>query len=273
MNGTTGHFVHTWNFRVRGLAPFYKNGFYGLMSYSVVMATIKPLILLEWIHLFASRNSQKSFRWTCYTLGAVNVLMYTISILADATACRPREYWWDRSIPGGHCVNTRDLPIATGTMNAVIDLFILHLPQRIIWRSHMTKQKRIGISLVFALGAISVAAAIARTVLAYLYAESADVAYHFSQAGVFCLVEMTAAILVLTAPTVSKPTFCLPKQAVSSLARLLRSGHRDGSALARSNAYQQHMDEHGHAVPLIKARSSRSNKSSRAGSHGTGDEV
>lgn len=124
------------------------------MFYSVVMATIKPLILLEWIHLFASGNPRKAFKWTCYTLGTVNVLMYTISILIDATSCRPREYWWDQSIPGGHCVNTRNLPIATGTINAVIDLFILLLPQGIIWKLHITKQKRVGISLVFALGAM-----------------------------------------------------------------------------------------------------------------------
>lgn len=121
----------------------------------------------------------------------------------------------------------------------------------------------------------SVAAAITRTVLAYLYAESADVAYNFSQAGVFCLVEMTAAILVLTAPTVPKPTIYLAKQATSSLDRLLRSGHRDGSASAssKSHAYQQHMDEQGHAVPLVKVRSSKSNKFFRAGSQGTGNEV
>ncbi|KAK8017287.1 hypothetical protein PG991_008363 [Apiospora marii] len=152
-------------------------------------------------------------------------------------------------------------------------LFILLLPQGIIWKFQITRQKRVYISFVFALGAISVAAAIARTVLAYLYAESADVAYHFSQAGVFCLVEMTAAILVLTVPTVSKPTKYLAKQATSSLDKLLRSGHRDGSSRTRSNAYQQRMNEPDSAVPLIKARSSRSNKSSRAGSHGTGDEV
>ncbi|KAK7961083.1 Satratoxin biosynthesis SC1 cluster protein 4 [Apiospora saccharicola] len=99
------------------------------------MATIKPLILLEWIHLFASGSGnprRKAFRWTCFTLGAVIVRTYTISIWMEATACRPREYWWDRSIPGGHCVDTRHLPIATGTINAVVDLFILLLPQGVV---------------------------------------------------------------------------------------------------------------------------------------------
>lgn len=175
MNGTTGNFVHTWNFRLRDLAPFYQvclarctdfqctkgdlelifqqNGFYGLMFYSTVMMTIKPLILLEWVHIFALVG-RAPFKWTCYVVGTVNVLMYFIAIMIDANACKPREYWWDLTIEGGHCINTRNLPIATGTINAVIDLFILLLPQGIIWRLNMSRNQRLGVALVFAVGTL-----------------------------------------------------------------------------------------------------------------------
>ena len=57
-------------------------------------------------------------------------------------------------LPGGHCANTRQLPIVTGVLNAVIDLIILVLPQRIIWKLHISKNKRIGVSLVFFIGAM-----------------------------------------------------------------------------------------------------------------------
>ncbi|KAK7754815.1 hypothetical protein SLS62_003129 [Diatrype stigma] len=277
MNDTTGNFVHTWNFRVRDLTPFYENGFYGLMFYSTVMMTIKPLILLEWIHLFASAGPRTAFNWTCYILGAANILMYFIAIMIDATSCHPREYWWDRTIEGGHCIDTKKLPIATGTINAIIDLFILLLPQGIIWRLNINKQKRVGVSLVFAVGVISVGAAIVRTVLGYTYAESYDVAYNFSQAGVFCLVEMTAAILVFTAPTVPKPTTYLAKQTTTSLYRLIRSnrsGSFDGvrSAGAKDNVYH-HIDEHGNELPLLKLRSAKSKASVGTGPKSAGSEV
>jgi len=119
------------------------------MFYSTVMMTIKPLILLEWIHIFGSAG--RRFTWICYILGTINVLTYFIAIIIDATACKPRAAWWNTTI-GGHCINTKNLPIATGTINAVIDLFILLLPQAIIWRLHMSRDKRIGVAVVFAVG-------------------------------------------------------------------------------------------------------------------------
>lgn len=116
--------------------------------------TIKPLILLEWVHIFMLARPRATFKWACYILGIINVLMYFIAIIIDATSCTPREYWWDHTIKGGHCINARKLPIVTGTMNAIIDLFILFLPQGIIWKLHMPRYKKIGVSLVFAVGAM-----------------------------------------------------------------------------------------------------------------------
>ncbi|GAP87777.2 putative ribosomal protein L36e [Rosellinia necatrix] len=264
---TTGHFVHQWNFRVGGLAPFYRNGFYATILYEAVMLAIKPMILLEWIRIFASAGPRTAFNWTCYILAAINILLYLGSILTDAVSCTPREYWWDRTIEG-HCANTRDLPIVTGVLNAVIDLFILLLPQGIIWRLQMSRRKRLGVSLVFFVGIISVAAAITRTVLSFTYAESYDVTYNFSLAGTFTLVEMTFAIVVFAAPTVPKPTAYLVKQAGSSIDRLIKSNRSGVASFAtgadnsKVNAYHS-INERDPAVHLMKLRSSRSKGSER----------
>jgi hypothetical protein len=91
------------------------------------MMTIKPLILVEWAHIFASAGTRNVFKWRCYIVAAINILMYLVAIMIDAVSCTPREYWWDRSIPGGHCANTRQLPIVTGVLNVVINLIILVL--------------------------------------------------------------------------------------------------------------------------------------------------
>ncbi|TGO32560.1 hypothetical protein BHYA_0306g00030 [Botrytis hyacinthi] len=269
MNGTTGNLVHTWNFRIGAMGPFYKNGFYGLQFYSAVMLAIKPLILLEWIHIFGTAG--RRFTWICYTLGTINVLTYFIAITVDSSACKPRAAWWDITIQG-HCINTKNLPIATGTINAVVDVFILLLPQGIIWRLHMSRDKKIGVGLVFAVGLLSCGAALARMSLGYIYSDSEDVAYFFSQAGLFCVVEMTAAIIVFSAPTIPKPLGSFAKQATSSIGRLLRSfsggsTYRTGAVDTKANAYV-HIDEHGNAVPLAKLRSGKSGKSAKSGQTG-----
>ncbi|PQE09142.1 integral membrane PTH11 protein [Rutstroemia sp. NJR-2017a WRK4] len=248
-----------------------QNGFYGLQFYSAVMLAIKPLILLEWIHIFGTAG--RRFTWLCYILGTINFLTYFIAITVDSSACKPRAAWWDLTV-NGHCINTRNLPIATGTINAVIDLFILILPQRIIWKLHMSRDKKIGVGLVFAVGLLSCGAALARMSLSYIYSDSSDVAYNFSQAGLFCVVEMTCAIIVFSAPTIPKPIGHLAKQATSSINHLLRpfssgsASYRTGAAVdSKSNVYV-HIDEHGNAVPLAKLRSGKSGESAKSGQTG-----
>ncbi|KAI1742252.1 hypothetical protein F4680DRAFT_44880 [Xylaria scruposa] len=273
MCNTTGHFVHLWNFRVGGMAPFYRNGFYATILYEAVILAIKPMILLEWIRIFASAGPRTAFNWTCYILGTINVLLYIGSILTDSVSCVPREYWWDRTIMG-HCADTRNLPIVTGTLNAVIDLFILLLPQAIIWKLQMSPQRRLGVSLVFLVGIISVGSAITRTVLSFTYAESNDVTFNFSLAGTFSFIEMTAAIVVFAAPTVPKPTYHLVKQAGSSIDRLRGSKNRSGAdSLAsgttnsKANAYYS-ATERNPSVALMKLRGSRSRASVRPSTGG-----
>ncbi|KAI0118756.1 hypothetical protein GGR51DRAFT_497519 [Nemania sp. FL0031] len=265
MLNTTGHFVHQWNFRVGGLAPFYMNGFYSTILYEAVMLAIKPMILLEWIRIFASAGPRTAFNWTCYILATINILLYLGSILTDAVSCHPREYWWDRTIQG-HCADTKNLPIVTGTLNAVIDLFILLLPQGVIWKLNMTSRKRWGVSLVFLVGTLSVAAAIARTVLSFTYADSYDTTYNFSLAGTLTTVEATTAIIVFAAPTVPKPTYYLAKRAGSSIDRLLksnRSGSYSNSATdSKANAYHS-IQERGGPINLMKLRLSKSKASER----------
>ncbi|KAI1195586.1 hypothetical protein F5X97DRAFT_307747 [Nemania serpens] len=273
MTKTTGHFVHMWNFRIGGLAPFYMNGFYATILYEAAMLAIKPMILLEWIRIFASAGPRTAFNWTCYTVATINILLYLGSILTDAVSCHPREYWWDQTIPGGHCADTKNLPIVTGTLNAVIDLFILLLPQGVIWKLHMTRQKRFGVSLVFLVGIVSVAAAITRTVLSFSYAGSYDVTFNFSLAGTFTLVEMTAAIIVFAAPTVPKPTAYIVKQAGSSIDRLIRSNRSaaasfaSGNTNSKSNAYYS-INERNPPVSLRKLRITKSKGSARPSTAG-----
>ncbi|KAJ2978449.1 hypothetical protein NUW58_g7492 [Xylaria curta] len=269
MINTTGHFVHLWDFRVGGMAPFYRNGFYATILYEAVMLAIKPMILLEWIRIFASAGPRNAFNWTCYILGTINALLYIGSILTDAVSCKPREYWWDRTIEG-HCADTRNLPIVTGVLNAVIDLFILLLPQAIIWKLQMSKNKRFGVSLVFLVGVVSVGAAITRTVLSFTYAQSNDVTFNFSLAGTFTLIEMTAAIVVFAAPTVPKPTAHIVKKAGSSIDRLLRSSRSGNASYAsatdsKANPYHS-INEQNPSVALMKLRSSKSKGSVRPSS-------
>ncbi|ETS85563.1 hypothetical protein PFICI_03588 [Pestalotiopsis fici W106-1] len=222
MTENPGHLVHTWDFTIRGLIKFFYNGFYGYILYESTIMVIKPLILLEWIHIFISAaRPLKPFQWLCYILGTFNVLTCLLAILIDATSCKPQEYWLNGTTKGGHCVNTTDVAVVLAALNLITDMCILLLPQSIIWRLQLSRAKRAGVSLVFSIGILSMLTAAYRIYLTCRFTASRDIAYIFSEAGVFGLFEMTTAILVLTAPSVPKPIHHLAGKAASSLNRLL----------------------------------------------------
>ncbi|KAI1204092.1 uncharacterized protein F4807DRAFT_472697 [Annulohypoxylon truncatum] len=244
MIGTTGQFIHQWNFRVGGLAPFYHKGLYATsILYDAVRLTIKPLILFKWVHIFASAGPRNAFDWTCYTLATINTLVFVIDIWINAATCTPREYWWDKTI-SGHCADVRPLEIAVGVFNAILDLFILLLPQGIIWKLQLPRTKRIGPSH--------------EQFLSIILTTLGDTTYHFSQVGIISIIEMTAAILVFTTPTVPKPITYPAKQASSWFGRLIRwnrSGfpHESGNTGLKRNIYY-HIEEQDNSWPMIKLR-------------------
>lgn len=56
----------------------------------------------------------------------------------------------------GHCINKRALDLSSAYFNLVADLFILLLPQRVIWTLQMSRQRKIGVSSIFSVGILYV---------------------------------------------------------------------------------------------------------------------
>ncbi|KAI1851632.1 hypothetical protein JX266_003094 [Neoarthrinium moseri] len=148
---TSGFFVHGWDFRLKNLAWFYYNLFLGTQMYLATMIFLKTAILLEWARIFGP-GSRKAFRWTCYIIAGLNSTYYIINIILECTSCTPREYYWDKTIPGGHCLDAAVLSLTSALVNLLFDLAILLLPQGVIWRLNMSRRKRVGVSVVFVIG-------------------------------------------------------------------------------------------------------------------------
>lgn len=117
--------------------------------------TIKTAILLEWLHLFCPTGARNRFWWTAHLLLCANIVFYCAAILALHLSCAPHARLWDKTVPG-RCVDTRPLDIASAFVNFVVDVGILMLPQRVIWRLRMSTRKRMGVSAVFGLGIVYV---------------------------------------------------------------------------------------------------------------------
>ncbi|KAI0839862.1 hypothetical protein F5Y06DRAFT_264875 [Hypoxylon sp. FL0890] len=225
---TSGFFVHGWDFRLKNLSWFYYNLFLGTIMYLATMIFLKAAILLEWARIFGP-GSRRSFRWTCYILAAVNAAYYIINVSLECTSCTPRAYYWDKTIPGGHCTDAAVLDLVSAVVNLIFDLAILILPQGVIWRLNMSRRKRVGVSVVFIIGLLGCACATLRIAFGVAYVSSDDYTYELSKQSILCTAEATAGFLVFCAPAAPKPVLYLAQRAGESMDRLVRSTLGSGS--------------------------------------------
>lgn len=54
-----------------------------------------------------------------------------------------------RALVPGQCIDRKTLDICTAFFNFFMDVFILLLPQRVVWKLQMTNYREIGIFIVF----------------------------------------------------------------------------------------------------------------------------
>lgn len=83
----------------------------------------------------------------------LNILLYSSGIIAESLACIPLATIWEPWLMG-KCMDKKILDITTAYFNLVMDLFILLLPQTVIWKLQMSRNKKIGVSIIFSFGVL-----------------------------------------------------------------------------------------------------------------------
>jgi hypothetical protein len=68
--------------------------------------------------------------------------------------CTPVTYNWDKTIPGGHCIDENQVLILVSIPNILLDLAILLLPIPVIWKLNTTTSQNAGLMLTFLTGSM-----------------------------------------------------------------------------------------------------------------------
>ncbi|KAI0968051.1 hypothetical protein F4678DRAFT_232522 [Xylaria arbuscula] len=200
---TTGIYVHQWNIRASTVPSALYIVYINTSLFQATMGSVKTAILLEWIGIFVPNGTRTSFWWTCQIIMWLNILYYIAVIVVSAISCSPHEKIWHPTIPGT-CFNTKAFFISNATLNLASDIIILALPQRIIWRLKMSREKKIGVSLVFAVGVIACLVGGARLSRAVIYYVSTDNLYNVSAVFLWCTAELSISFLVFCLPAIPK---------------------------------------------------------------------
>ena len=76
-------------------------------------------------------------------------LMFTVVF-----SCKPIQFFWDKSIPGGTCLNENVVAYGTTGVNIVTDLIVLCLPIPWLWNLQMPLSRKLNVIGIFILGGL-----------------------------------------------------------------------------------------------------------------------
>lgn len=128
-----------------------KNNLIGMNIYSAGIGLIKSAVILEWLRIFAPTRERNFFWWASHIILWINIIFYSFVLIAVNLSCLPHRRIWDRTVPG-RCIDIVNLELTTAVVNLTLDLITLLIPQKVIWKLQMSRQKKIGVSVVFAVG-------------------------------------------------------------------------------------------------------------------------
>ncbi|KAI0168536.1 hypothetical protein BJ166DRAFT_259214 [Pestalotiopsis sp. NC0098] len=200
-----GAYIHIWDIRLKDLPAIYKLFYTGTLLYLCIVLLIKAAILLEWASIFVPAGTRNGFFWASHAVLAMHLTFFLIMIVFVLVNCSPLDKNWNPIIPG-KCFN----PNPTGTSVAVsvfsltFDIIIFLLPQRVVWKLQMSRQKKIGVSALFGIGLLACSSSSFRFAASIEFYKSRDTTYTFSSVALRSLGEATGGFIVFCGPAVPK---------------------------------------------------------------------
>lgn len=165
--------IHQWDIQVINLIKWTKVSYISLsnlstvskscmrkiangieISYIPIIFITKLSILLLFLRVFVPGGRTRTY-WIIQSVILFNFLFYLANLPVEIWPCVPRSKLWTPTEPG-HCINNEEVFVAGGTINVISDFTILLLPIVEVWRLHMSTQRKIGVSAVFATGLLYV---------------------------------------------------------------------------------------------------------------------
>jgi hypothetical protein len=160
------------------------------------------------VHLFVPDGTRNWLFWAIWSTIVLNVLLYLSGIITEALSCIPINALWEPWVTG-QCIDKRALDITSAYFNLAVDIFILLLPQAVIWKLHMTQSRKIGVSIIFSFGLLTLACGAGRVHASHmlLYPGEGDTNYTVADLYMWVFTETSCALLVFRTSLLSLSTF------------------------------------------------------------------
>ena len=95
-------------------------------------------------------------KYTVYGFSALTTIWTIVMALVIIIQCTPVQYFWNREIPGGKCIDADAYYFSTGLSSTIIMVLVLALPLPLIWKLQISLSRRFGLAVIFLMGALYV---------------------------------------------------------------------------------------------------------------------
>ena len=147
--------VHEWDIPVSSFTKEFLQRTLGAVElYALGALLVKLSLFILYLRLF---RPNKLTRWLIVVGTVVCIIFYSVSIIFNAAICIPSPYgpnntpvWVALSI---QCGQSQELmALAQAVFGTLSDIYLLVIPNQIVWRLHMSTKCKLGISAVFTTG-------------------------------------------------------------------------------------------------------------------------
>lgn len=120
------------------------------MPYLVSLLGYKVAILLLYLRLF---QVDKEFKYATWVVLFFVVGYLAANIWSHLFGCSPISKFWHPTSPG-HCLDLVKAATGYASLNVASDFIIFVLPLPVIWQLQLSPKEKIGVSLIFTMGAM-----------------------------------------------------------------------------------------------------------------------
>ncbi|KAI0904215.1 hypothetical protein F4823DRAFT_615753 [Ustulina deusta] len=214
--------VHQWEYNPTLAAASHYNFKIGSVFFGLNIVFLKIAILLDWLRTFVPTGTRNALFWILHSLIWSNAIFYLIGTFIEAFQCPPEDVGTPKCN-----IDVPSYNLASGVINVISDLTILISPHWVIWKLKLSKVRKIGVSVLFLIGALATGSAIARVVYVTSAYRTGDILFHVMTINLWAIAEQTFGYLVIGVPAIPKVLHDFP--CAKRLGSLVRSRSRQTS--------------------------------------------
>lgn len=178
-------------------------------GYLITVAFTKYSVLFFYWRLF--KVYSRSLRIWIISVAALATGWYVSSQLVVIFQCTPVNFYWNRKIEGGHCINSNLFFVIITAMLPPLDAIVLGLAVPVVWNLQVSRTKQLGITFVLSVGLLDTIICIYRATI-FHEIDPQDITWSDAIVGIWTNAEATVGVFCACLPTlVPLFRFCMGK--------------------------------------------------------------